>query len=198
MLRRKFVALVVPAFQLDLAPPASLPADGPAAARFFGASFHRVPSDMAALRECLRTQQCVRFYAHTSPETHATTPYASWADAASGAPPIAIRCFRSARYEPYVVLPNRPSTPVYSEAFTGYGKNKIELITHLRFAGFRFYAVPGAFIVHMPHVKSAQKLQWETGSHRARMDRLYRRVVAQLVARYKRPRTPSCHPGRLL
>ncbi len=118
--------------------------------------------------------------------------------AAAPAEPLAIACFKNARYEPYVVLPHLPSTPLYSEAFTGYGKNKIELVTHLRFAGFRFYALPGAFIVHMPHVKSAQKVKWEAGVHRHRMDRLYQKLVAQLIARYKTPRTPSCHPGRLL
>ena len=91
-----------------------------------------------------------------------------------------------------------PSTPIYSEAFTGYGKNKIELVTHLRFAGFKFYALAGAFAVHMPHVKSAQKVQWEAGEQRHQMDRLYQRLVAQLISRFKRPRTPSCHPGRLL
>ena len=97
-----------------------------------------------------------------------------------------------------VRVPTVPSTPIYSEAFTGYGKNKIELVTHLRFAGFRFYALPAAFVTHMPHVKSAQKLAWEAGTHRVLMDRLYQRLVAQLIQRYKRPRTPSCHPGRLL
>ena len=30
--------------------------------------------------------------------------------------PLPIPCFRNARYEPYVVLPNLPSTPLYSEA----------------------------------------------------------------------------------
>lgn len=150
------------------------------------------------LKECLATSLCTTFYAHTSAETHATTPYREWWQAAHGAPPLFIPCFKSARYEPYVVLPNLPSTPLYSEAFTGYGKNKIELVTHLRFAGFRFYALPAAFVTHMPHVKSAHKLAWEAGSHRVMMDRLYQQLVAQLISSYKRPRTPSCHPGRLL
>ena len=127
-----------------------------------------------------------------------TTPYTEWWDASAGAAPIFIPCFRHARYEPYVVLPNLPTTPIYSEAFTGYGKNKIELITHLRFAGFKFHALPGAFVTHMPHAKSAQKLKWEAGAHRHSMDSLYQKLVSQLIQRYKRPRTPSCHPGRLL
>ena len=46
-----------------------------------------------------------------------------------------------------MVLPNLPSTPLYAEQFTGYGKNKIQFVTHLRFAGFRFHALPGAYVV---------------------------------------------------
>lgn len=132
------------------------------------------------------------------PSTLARPRYTEWWTRSRGDDPIPIPCFRNARYEPYLILPNLPSTPIYSEAFTGYGKNKIELVTHLRFAGFKFYALAGAFAVHMPHVKSAQKVQWEAGEQRHQMDRLYQRLVAQLISRFKRPRTPSCHPGRLL
>ena len=84
------------------------------------------------------------------------------------------------------------------QAFSGYGKNKIELVTHLRFAGFKFYALPGTFVVHMPHPKSSQKLAWEQGPQRRQMDHLFQRLVAQLIESYKTPRTPSCTPGRLL
>ena len=199
LLRSKYAALVIPAFQLDLPPPPG-GSDDDAAAGFFEASFDRVPSTMNELRSCVSAKQCGTFYHHSSPETHATTPYKDWWEVGDSGPhePLPIPCFRSARYEPYVVLPNLPSTPIYSEAFTGYGKNKIELVTHLRFAGFRFYALPRAFVTHMPHVKSQQKVLWEQSSHRGHMDRLYQRLVAQLITRFKRPRTPSCHPGRLL
>jgi hypothetical protein len=197
LLRSKFAALVIPAFQLDLKPPPEQSEDA-AAAGYFEASFERIPQNTAEMRECVSSHQCSTFYSRSSPETHSTTPYREWWDATPTTDPIFIPCFRNARYEPYVVLPNLPSTPIYSEAFTGYGKNKIELVTHLRFAGFRFYALPNAFVTHMPHVKSVQKRLWEVGSHRRSMDRLYQRLVAQLITRYKRPRTPSCHPGRLL
>ena len=35
-----------------------------------------------------------------------------------------------------------PPTPLYDERFTGYGKNKIEHVTHLRWAGWRFAVLP--------------------------------------------------------
>ena len=86
----------------------------------------------------------------------------------------------------------KPSTWPYS------GKNKIQFVTHLRFAGFRFHALPGAYVVHMPHAKSREKLTWEAGPHRARMDLLYKRLVQQLVAKYEKPRTMSCTAGQML
>lgn len=52
-----------------------------------------------------------------------------------------LKCFDSFRYEPYVVIrwcPSqqaepKPVAPYYDERFHGYGKNKIEHISHLRF-----------------------------------------------------------------
>ena len=46
------------------------------------------------------------------------------------------------RYEPYLVVRAGPPTPLYDERFTGYGKNKIEHVTHLRWAGWRFAVLP--------------------------------------------------------
>lgn len=45
-----------------------------------------------------------------------------------------IPCFRSNRYEPYLLLRRcAPTLPPFAEAFTGYGKNKIQHVAHLRF-----------------------------------------------------------------
>jgi len=187
LLGQKDAALVVPAFQYEHVAESN-----------FEQLFGNVPRSLSELRGCIAEGQCATFYAHSSPETHSSTPYERWWTTALGSEPIHIACIKSQRYEPYVVLPNLPTTPIYSEAFTGYGKNKIELVTHLRFAGFNFHALPGAFVVHMPHPKSAPKLSWEAGPHRRRMDTLFRRFVAQLISYYKKPRTPSCTPGRLL
>ena len=78
-----------------------------------------VHTPLAQLRACLKASECSTFYAHTSPETHASTPYDAWWRAAPGSDPLLIPCFKSPRYEPYVVLPNLPSTPQYAEQFTG-------------------------------------------------------------------------------
>ena len=185
---------VVPAFQLEERAVGDLRALGVENAT----AFARVPRTLAKLRDCISAQECTSFYKHSSPETHSSTPYDAWWRAAPGSEPISVPCFKSPRYEPYVVLPNLPSTPLYAEQFTGYGKNKIQFITHLRFAGFRFFALPGAYVVHVPHAKSREKLTWEAGPHRARMDSLYKKLVQQLIAKYEKPRTASCAAGQLL
>ena len=40
-------------------------------------------------------------------------------------PVPSLECFRSNRYEPYLVLPVNPDTPLFEESFRGYGKNKV-------------------------------------------------------------------------
>ena len=46
-----------------------------------------------------------------------------------------IECFRSNRYEPYVVV-SMAQMPLYDERFAGYGKNKIQHVSHLRRMGY--------------------------------------------------------------
>ena len=46
-----------------------------------------------------------------------------------------IECFRSNRYEPYVVI-SMAQMPLYDERFAGYGKNKIQHVSHLRRMGY--------------------------------------------------------------
>ena len=40
------------------------------------------------------------------------------------------------------------------QGFYGYGKNKIEHISHLRYSGFEFYVLPRSFLCYFPHPHS--------------------------------------------
>jgi hypothetical protein len=58
------------------------------------------------------------------------------------------------------VLRKCADLPPYQEQFTGYGKNKIQHILHLRHLLFRFAVGGGIFITHFPHVASAARRDW--------------------------------------
>jgi hypothetical protein len=89
-------------------------------------------------------------------------------------PPKSIRpipCITSNRYEPYVVvrkcgIEGRNVLPGYQQAFTGYGKNKISHILHIRDEGYSFAVLGGGFVVHYPHVKSSARMNWQELSGR--------------------------------
>ena len=85
--------------------------------------------------------------------------YRSWLHGFDGGKSLKpVSCFGSNRYEPYVVLRKSPLLPMYEERFTGYGKNKIEQIVHLRYAGWRFQVLGRSFLTHFPHHKSAARV----------------------------------------
>jgi hypothetical protein len=116
-----------------------------------------------------------------------------------------IHCFDSLRYEPYVVIPwcpttsiasltnnsinniQRPLTPYYDERFYGYGKNKIQHISHLRFKGVPFYILPQGFVIHHPHPESEVKQVWndkKTNALHHAMDTLYTGYIKELNTLY--------------
>ena len=98
--------------------------------------------------------------------------------------------------EPYVVLPwcpstksesPRPLTPYYDERFYGYGKNKIQHISHLRYRGLHFSVIPQSFAVHHPHPESNVKQVWNNRKENAlhgRMDKLYSKYIDELEDKY--------------
>jgi hypothetical protein len=128
--------------------------------------------------------------------------------------PKRIKCFDTARYEPYVVIrwcppltgqgPAKlgPVAPYYDERFHGYGKNKIELVQHLRLTGYRFSVLPQGFLVHNPHVESKVKQRWnqveDSDLHRD-MDLLYQAFLGELFDKYdsaiKKGVVPLCSSG---
>ena len=80
---------------------------------------------------------------------------------------------------------SRAATPNFDERFDGYGKNKVQFVQGLRGAGWTFWVLPRAFVIHAPHSLSAAGSQWQhsrTGEHKARMDRLFEQQLADARA----------------
>jgi hypothetical protein len=89
-----------------------------------------------------------------------STRYQTWAhqNANSLMPINSMHCM----YEPYLVVRYCRDTPPFQEAFTGYGKNKISWIWHLRGLGYQLFQVGSAFSVHVPHTKSSAYSKWKS------------------------------------
>ena len=174
-----------------------------------------IPHDFAQLTTCLKDEDCIVFQSNNNPAGHSSTRSGEWLqkkwyqeddndnnnnNKTKTKKLRTLDCFDTARYEPYVVLrwcptdprqpqqQRRPVAPYYDERFHGYGKNKIELVQHLRLMGYRFSVLPeGGFMVHSPHVESRVKQRWnavEDSDLHGDMDRLYRDFLKELVDKY--------------
>ncbi|CAB9530664.1 xylosyl- and glucuronyltransferase [Seminavis robusta] len=174
-----------------------------------------LPSSFTELHKCvLEEKQCRVFQSNNNWDGHSSTRSKDWLNGTwyddtkttttDNTPLIrTLNCFDSVRYEPYVVLRWCPGTtttimnggpvqqvaaPYYDERFHGYGKNKIELISHLRIMGYSFAILPEGFIIHSPHATSKAKKAWEStkdSSLHRQMDSLYPKFLKELVAMYK-------------
>lgn len=57
-------------------------------------------------------------------------------------------------FEPYTLLKNTPTLPLYDERFRGYGMDKITYIMELYAAGYQFVVLPDVWITHLPHQRN--------------------------------------------
>ena len=157
----------------------------------------QMPNDFAALRACLREKNCAVFDGEYNPQGQASTDVRAWQTMPLGST-RRIPCITSERYEPFVALRKSPKTPTFDERFTGYGKNKVQIIVHLRRAGFAFEVLSRGFVVHFPHQRSASKHHWlHSGAH-GRVDRLFSSFGRELATLYAATiaRTPLCKEAR--
>ena len=143
-----------------------------------------LPDGAAALRACVAAGTCTAFKGGPGivPGQQLSTNYRRWwsENPEGRALPHRIPCFDTAKYEPYLVV-RANATPNFDERFDGYGKNKVQFVQGLRGAGWTFWVLPRAFVIHAPHSLSAAGSQWQhsrTGEHKARMDRLFEQQLA--------------------
>jgi len=150
-----------------------------------------VPLDMAGLKQCMARKKCIVFQSDNSWDSHSTTNSAVWLREENKVRPLS--CFHTNRYEPYVVVRHGPSTPPYDERFSGYGKNKIQHVVHLRRLGFSFAVLPLEFLVHVPHPKSSAKVAWSSSyAVHKQVDGLYKRFLKELDTLPTKPTVTIC------
>jgi Glycosyl-transferase for dystroglycan len=177
-----------------------------------------IPRVFKKLQECVESENCFVFQSKNNWEGHSSTRSHEWLrgefyednvnlnDGSKSRIIKRLHCFDSLRYEPYVIIrwcPSsssptgdrgvKPVAPYYDERFYGYGKNKIQLISHLRFLGYQFSILPEGFLVHNPHPESDVKMIWnDKRGHKlhAKMDALYPQFLKELYQKYKKKTDP--------
>lgn len=124
-------------------------------------------SELLPLLSSKRHPKVTRFDRKNS-AAHGTTRYREWSTTQTRRDLISIPCTESNRYEPYLVVRWCEKLPPFQEAFTGYGKNKISWILHLRRAGWKLTQLGGSFVVHYPHTPSEARVAWDGGPKSSR------------------------------
>ena len=184
--------LVVPSFQRS--GHGCRNADDPSACRTaFESRVISMPAYFDELQRCVGAHDCVVFDGEYNPHGQASTDVRAWRQLRDGQT-RRVTCITSERYEPFVTLRKGPATPSFDERFTGYGKNKVQLLVHLRLAGFSFEVLGRGFLLHFPHQPSTAKHHWlHSGAH-GRVDRLFAAFTQETATRYvgTPPGTPLC------
>jgi hypothetical protein len=156
----------------------------------------RMPATLETLAKCIGKRECHSFkgYPGAIAAHHLTTNYPYWwhqtTQPAESARAYKVPCFDTMVWEPYTLVPNLKSTPLFDERFTGYGKNKIQFVHHLRMLGFQFYVAPRAFLMHANHAKSQARAQWR--HHKVAVDRLLPEFVDGVAGIRDQAALPLC------
>mmetsp|Transcript_25589 Transcript_25589/g.33312 ORF Transcript_25589/g.33312 Transcript_25589/m.33312 type:complete len:331 (+) Transcript_25589:110-1102(+) len=188
-LKNPLYGMIIPAFQRD--------SDGCRTietCHFQSKRNNFIPNDLNSLKQCIfNDKKCIVFQSDNSLDSHSSTNTADWLKySTKWLIPKELKCFKSSRYEPYIVLPKN-SVPKYDERFVGYGKNKIEYIHHLRYRGFKFAILPKEFLIHFPHPKSTSKLSWLSNSTKHKsVDKQFKLFIGELSRTHKPPTTKIC------
>mmetsp|Transcript_15617 Transcript_15617/g.22249 ORF Transcript_15617/g.22249 Transcript_15617/m.22249 type:complete len:314 (+) Transcript_15617:193-1134(+) len=159
------LALVVPAFQIrqycskrPILPPDVDPLTQPECR---DDNIPRVPKDFDSLTEMLISHKASAFDP-TNRGGHGSTSYKEWFRMGEG-DMWDIPCILSNRYEPYLAVRYCHDYPPYQPAFTGYGKNKMTQIMHMRHTGYVFSQLGGVFVCHYPHPYAPARESWNAG-----------------------------------
>jgi hypothetical protein len=114
----------------------------------------RFPETKNELLFLLESNKIIPFYYHTWPTGHEPTDYDKWRTSTE---PYLIKW--KPDFEPYIVIDK--GVPRYDNRFVGYGWNKISHIMEVAASGYEFVVLHDAYIIHVPHPDSSEKVTFK-------------------------------------
>ncbi|CAM9624252.1 unnamed protein product [Ectocarpus sp. 12 AP-2014] len=169
---------------LDARPPTFLVVP---ALEFVGASSPDDPRIRALLQEAGNKREAAdlvvagdlqAFHAACFPEGHRQTNLDRWTTLPVEAAPYEVMYAEG--YEPYGFF-FRPHAPPFDERFRGFGLDKVSHCWHLHRLGWKFRALPAAYLVDLPHPPTEHRRDHRTAPNfRASVDGLFQRFSTEV------------------
>lgn len=116
------------------------------------------PETKNQLLTLLKSNKIIPFYYHTWPTGHEPTDYDKWRTSTE---PYLIKW--KPDFEPYIVIDK--GVPSYDNRFVGYGWNKISHIMEVAASGYQFMVLHDAYIIHVPHPDTREKITFKNNQH---------------------------------
>jgi hypothetical protein len=116
------------------------------------------PETKYELLTLLKSNKIIPFYYHTWPTGHEPTDYDKWRTSTE---PYLIKW--KPDFEPYIVIDK--GVPHYDNRFVGYGWNKISHIMEVAASGYEFMVLHDAYIIHVPHPDTREKVTFKNNQH---------------------------------
>ncbi|KAK8809789.1 hypothetical protein WA158_000732 [Blastocystis sp. Blastoise] len=148
----EWLAVIVPAFEIR-----SGRINSKTLALGFEAGHAVVPKNKKRLNMCISLGTCRVFRPNQPFHSYY---YDSWYTQSSSTFITMVQCFKTNVQEPYVMVKRSSHLPSFDERFSGYGKDKISWIEHLRYIGYKFGILVNGFGVDIPHIKSQYYDTW--------------------------------------
>ena len=119
---------------------------------------NKLPATKKALRDCLKRKKCREF--RQGQDLH-NYYFPEWLSDNLTQILTPVKCFVRDKQEPYprgcslrnryLIVQKTETMPYFDEEFKNYGYNKVEWVTDLRYAGYRFYVFGPGFGVDVAH-----------------------------------------------
>mmetsp|Transcript_9276 Transcript_9276/g.18931 ORF Transcript_9276/g.18931 Transcript_9276/m.18931 type:complete len:430 (-) Transcript_9276:189-1478(-) len=179
------LATVIPSFQLN----SRCDKDSECFKKFRPEYIQKMPRNKAELIELMKSREVAPFDP-TNRGGYGSTDYGLWVKQKT-AVFRDIPCIESNRYEPYMAFRYCKNFPPFQEIFTGYGKNKMSQVMHMRRIGYIFSQLGGVFVIHFPHLDSKSRKFWnkmpkEFEKTKNNLDNFKRGQVDSIFVKFKR------------